>query len=87
MARRTPQPSGSYTASDAADLVDPNSIELFAQDRLPRIRDEPILDAPGRATVRNRHEPSGAHKRSPSAGAGSKGRFATLPSLPCDADR
>jgi hypothetical protein len=87
MARRTPQPSGSYTASDVADLVDPNSIELFAQDRLPRIRDEPSSTAGTRERFRNRHEPSGAHKRSPSAGAGSKGRFATLPSLPCDADR
>ena len=38
------QPMGSYAVSDAADLVDPESVELFALARLRRIRDEPDDD-------------------------------------------
>jgi hypothetical protein len=35
------QPMGSYTVSDAADLIDPDSVEQFALARLRIIRDEP----------------------------------------------
>ena len=40
------QPMGSYTVSDAADLIDPDSIEQFALARLRSIRDEPDDDEP-----------------------------------------